>query len=142
MTTNRVRVVVADDHEESLQVLANILRPEFEIVGTAINRDETAAAVGRLKPDVLVLGINMLLADGLHAARKFFKLLSHVHTIVLAVHADIEYEEAALGLGAAGGGGANKLFSAFGVAGRSTSGASTARFGSSKLLTRPINSCG
>jgi len=102
VTTNRVRVVVADDHEESLQVLANILRPEFEIVGTAINRDETAAAVGRLKPDVLVLGINMLLADGLHAARKFFKLLSHVHTIVLAVHADIEYEEAALGLGAAG----------------------------------------
>src|SRR5690348_10082696 len=44
--------------------------------------------------------------------------------------------------GAAGGGGAKRLLRALVTAGRSAAGASVERLGSSKLLTRPINSCG
>lgn len=67
-----IRIFVADDHEIVREGVCSLLRrhPEWEICGVAGDGRETVAAVERLRPDIVVMDINMPHLNGLDATRQ------------------------------------------------------------------------
>ncbi len=64
---NRIRIVVVDDHALFRRGLISLLEemPEFQVVGEAINGQDALAVIERVKPDVILLDINMPILDGI-----------------------------------------------------------------------------
>jgi DNA-binding NarL/FixJ family response regulator len=95
----KVRVLLADNHEAILAQVRAVLGEEFEVVGAVKNGLEALAEVRRLDPDVLVIDISMPILDGLEAASQ---LSSERRTkiIFLTVHEDEDFIAAAFSAGA------------------------------------------
>ncbi|MGA7414621.1 MAG: response regulator transcription factor [Bryobacteraceae bacterium] len=102
MPTDLVRVVIADDHEAALSALTRILSHEFNLVGTAKNGKEAVDATTLLKPDVVILDIQMPIMNGFEAARTILSLDSATRNVFITAVADSDYVRAALSLGASG----------------------------------------
>jgi DNA-binding NarL/FixJ family response regulator len=66
-----IRIVVADDHPVVQDGLVAILstQPDFEVAGTASNGLEVVARVTELRPDVLLLDLEMPQMDGVEALK-------------------------------------------------------------------------
>ncbi len=56
-----VRIVIADDHSVVRTGIKTVLanQPDFEVIGEAVNGDDALRMVNMLKPDVLLLDIQM-----------------------------------------------------------------------------------
>ena len=66
MIKNSIRILLIDDHKsfmDGLSMVINSQSPSMEVVGMAINRAEAMTAVGKLKPDLILL--DMALGDSL-----------------------------------------------------------------------------
>jgi len=100
--TDLVRVVIADDHEAALSALTRILSPEFNVVGTAKNGKEAVEATTLLKPDVVILDIQMPIMSGFEAARTILSSDSAARIVFITAVADSDYVRVAQGLGASG----------------------------------------
>ena len=66
---SRIRVLIADDDEEVLLIIAGLLSPEFDVVGAVQDGQELVSTAKVLKPDVIVADISMPEIDGFEAAR-------------------------------------------------------------------------
>ena len=64
-----IRVLIADDSAFMRKVLSDLFnsQSDFEVVGTAVNGQDTVEKVKRLQPDVLTLDVVMPVMDGLEA---------------------------------------------------------------------------
>lgn len=95
----RARVLLADDHEETLIRVKQMLDAEFDVVEAVRNGRDAIAAVRRLDPDVLVIDISMPILDGLQAVSK---LDSHHRTkvVFLTLHRGRDFVAAAFSAGA------------------------------------------
>ena len=64
-----IRVLIADDSAFMRKVLADLFKgqSDFEVVGTAVNGQDTIEKVKRFQPDVLTLDVVMPVMDGLEA---------------------------------------------------------------------------
>src|SRR5262245_28584778 len=96
------RVLLADDHQDFLGVVARHLQPHFDVIQTVGNGQAMLEEAGRLEPDVVLLDISMPVLNGIEAARKLRAMGSRAKIVFLTVHADQDYVRAALGAGAAG----------------------------------------
>jgi len=65
---NKIRVLLADDHEAILTQIRIILGDDFEIVGAVNNGRDAILEAKRLDPDVLIMDISMPVLNGLEAA--------------------------------------------------------------------------
>ncbi len=99
---DRIRVLLADDHEAMLDRVARLLAPEFNVVGTATDGQQALDAVRELKPDVLVLDISMPVMNGIETARRLKEAGSETRIVFLTVHDDPDYAREALDVGALG----------------------------------------
>ncbi|HEY2221621.1 response regulator transcription factor [Actinomycetospora sp.] len=99
-----VRVVLADDHPVVRDGLAALLAsvPGVEVLGTAGTGREAVRAVVTLRPDVLVLDIQMPELDGVGVARELQRAAPDVAVLVLTMFDDDDSVFAALRAGAAG----------------------------------------
>jgi DNA-binding NarL/FixJ family response regulator len=79
-----IRILVADDHPIVRDGLIAILgtQPDFEVVGKAGSGKEAIQAVEALKPDVLLLDLEMPEMDGVEALRHLRESDSAVRAIV------------------------------------------------------------
>lgn len=70
-TTSVIRVVVADDHQVVRNGLRTFLdiKPDIEVVGEAADGAEVVELVGRVRPDVVLLDLQMPGVDGVEALR-------------------------------------------------------------------------
>jgi DNA-binding NarL/FixJ family response regulator len=102
MQLARKSVLLADDHEEFLRVVARHLEPHFHVIRTVANGQAMLDEAARLQPDVVVLDISMPVLNGIEAARKLKATGSRAKIVFLTVHADLDYVHAALKAGAAG----------------------------------------
>jgi DNA-binding NarL/FixJ family response regulator len=96
------RVFLADDQEEMLHTVAQVLEGEFQVVGTAENGMRVLELAPGLSPDVLILDIAMPVVNGIEAACRLKESGSAAKVIFLTVHADPDFVEAAMSTGALG----------------------------------------
>ena len=99
---NRIRVLLADDHEAMLERVASLLKTECDVVGTATDGQQALEAAQDLKPDVLVLDISMPVMNGIETAHQLKKAGVETHIVFLTVHDDPDFAREALEAGALG----------------------------------------
>jgi pilus assembly protein CpaE len=100
---SKIRIIIADDIEETRNVIKKILNLEnefFEIVGEASNGEEVLKLLTKVKPDIILMDINMPLLNGLEATEKITNLYPAVTVIIMSVQAESEYLKKAMFHGA------------------------------------------
>ena len=98
----RPRVFLADDHSQLLEAESDLLRPLFDIVGTAMDGDALVSEALRLNPDVIIVDITMPILNGIEAVQKLVQSGSTSKFIFLTIHSSQEFIVACVDAGARG----------------------------------------
>jgi DNA-binding NarL/FixJ family response regulator len=98
----KLRVVVADDNPEFLDVVVSMLRIEFEVVATAADGKAALKCICRHRPDVAVLDLTMPALNGLDVTKEVAKHSAGPAVVICSVETDLEIVEAARAAGALG----------------------------------------
>lgn len=87
-TGGRKRVLIADDHEVLRQGLKSMLQStgEWEVCGEAANGQEAVDKTAALRPDLVILDINMPVLNGLAAVRRILLTGLPVRVLMFTVH--------------------------------------------------------
>ena len=104
MSTDPIRVVVADDHQivrDGLVALLGAL-DGLEVVGTAGDGLAAVEEVARTTPDVVVMDIQMPELDGIEATRRITSGGGDARVVMLTMNEDDETVLAAIRAGASG----------------------------------------
>jgi DNA-binding NarL/FixJ family response regulator len=85
---NKIRVLIADDHELIRQGVRSILHSErgAQVVGEAATGLQAVEQTQKLKPDVVVMDLAMPELDGIEATRQIRAANPSTHVIVLTMH--------------------------------------------------------
>jgi DNA-binding NarL/FixJ family response regulator len=102
--TQRITVLLADDHTVVRQGLCKLLEDErdIEVVGEAGSGRAAAEMAAALRPAVIVMDIAMPKSNGLEATRRIREADPDAKVLVLSAHADDAYVEAVMDMGAVG----------------------------------------
>ena len=97
-------ILIADDHQLLREGIRNFLslEPDFEIIGEAANGEEAVARAIELRPDGLLLDINMPKANGIEVASRLKESCPAVRILALTIHDDQNYMMNMIQSGAAG----------------------------------------
>ena len=96
----RMKVLLADDHTLFCDLIADLLKSEYDVVGVVPDGRELLAAAVRLAPDVVIIDISMPRLNGIDAGRRLKKANPKLKVIYLTMNNDIEYAKEALDAGA------------------------------------------
>ena len=96
---DKIRVLLADDHDTIVAQVRTVLDEEFEVVGAVNNGLAAVAEVRRLDPDVLVIDVSMPGLDGLEATYQVHSS-RRTEIVFLTVHQDEDFVAAAFDAGA------------------------------------------
>ena len=103
-TSNKIRVVIADDHgilRSGLQMLINA-QPDMVVLGQAADIGETIQKTEEILPDVLLLDIGMGQVKSIRLIKHFQQKHLQVRVLILTVYEDLAYLRTCLQAGAAG----------------------------------------
>lgn len=92
----RPKVLVADKHALVADALKELLTPDFEPVGSASDGRTLLRMAAALKPDVIILELNMPKLSGMEAGPELKRLLPRVKLVVLTDSDDTELARAAV----------------------------------------------
>ena len=100
----RTRVLIVDDHPMVADGIEAILETydDLEVVGTLSNGRELVEQIGTLKPDVVLLDLNMPEVNGLSATEMVLETQPDMRILILSMHDSPEYISTALNHGARG----------------------------------------
>src|SRR3990172_8667766 len=98
------RILLADDHALLREGLRGIIasQPDMEVVGEAADGLEAIVKAKELRPDLILMDIQMPGCDGLEATQKIKQSLPETVIVILTVRDDDEKLFAALKNGAQG----------------------------------------
>jgi pilus assembly protein CpaE len=98
----KILVAVVDDTDESREMILRMLQfdSNIEVVGTAKTGLEAIDLAQKLKPDVIVMDINMPDMDGITATENIRKKVPYVQIVILSVQSDPNYMRRAMLAGA------------------------------------------
>jgi DNA-binding NarL/FixJ family response regulator len=104
MPPETIRILLADDHPVVRDGLAAMLgtQPDFQVVGEAGNGAEAVAEAARLRPDVVLMDLEMPSLDGIEAIRRLRAADPAVQVVVLTAFDTDERILGALQAGAQG----------------------------------------
>ncbi len=96
-----VKIMIVDDHSMIREGLKNLLEldGDVEVIAEAENGEECLEKLNTVKPDVLLLDINMPKMNGLEVLQKLKDNKSKLKVLVLTVHNETEYLMKAVGIG-------------------------------------------
>jgi DNA-binding NarL/FixJ family response regulator len=102
--TEKIRIVLADDHPIVLDGLRNLIRaePDLELVGEAASGLGALKIVREQRPDVAVLDISMPELNGIVLSRRLNGEMPDLRLLVLTLHEDRAYLNQALEAGVRG----------------------------------------
>jgi DNA-binding NarL/FixJ family response regulator len=86
----KARILLADDHTLVAEAFKRLLEPEFEVVGTVGDGRALLREAPELRPDVVLVDLNMPLLNGLDASEQLKQLLPRTKIIVLTMNEDAE----------------------------------------------------
>ena len=84
----KIRVLLADDREDVLDAVRDLLEPEFDVVGKVGDGQALVSAAEALKPDVIITDISMPQMQGIDAAKTILQNTPGSRIILLSVHND------------------------------------------------------
>ena len=96
----KCKVVLADDEPSILHQVHALLDQDFEVVRAVGDGPSLVEAVDECLPDVVVTDISMPRMDGLEATREILRRRPEVPVVILSVHDESAYVEAAFEAGA------------------------------------------
>jgi DNA-binding NarL/FixJ family response regulator len=96
------RILLADDHSLLLDAFAKLLEPEFQVVAKVCDGRGLLHEARKLRPDIILVDMNMPLMNGLEAGRQIKKLMPDIKIIFLTVNEDPDMVNAAMESGASG----------------------------------------
>ncbi len=101
---NTIRILLVDDNPMFLGITQEFLQLQVEltVIGTAHNSQEALAQAEKLKPDVILLDLNMPGPSGLETIPKLQKITPQTKIIALTMMNQDAYQPAALSAGANG----------------------------------------
>jgi DNA-binding NarL/FixJ family response regulator len=99
-----IRVLVVDDHPVVRQGLVGVLgdEPDLEVVGAAGSAEEALGQVGRLRPDVALLDLELPGLDGIAAIPRLLEASPATRILVFTAYGGDERVFGALRAGASG----------------------------------------
>ncbi|MDQ0268998.1 response regulator [Cytobacillus purgationiresistens] len=99
-----IKVLIADDHHVVRRGLVFFLKTQsgIDIVGEASNGKEAVAEATRLKPDVVLMDLDMPIMNGVEATCEIKKAFPNIHVMILTSFSDQEHVIPALEAGASG----------------------------------------
>ncbi|WP_017754200.1 response regulator transcription factor [Calidifontibacillus oryziterrae] len=100
-----IRIIIADDHaivRSGLEMLVN-MQDGMEVIETACDGEEVFQKAVQLKPDIVIMDLNMPPGEnGLSATRRLKEAAPEIKVLVLTMHDDKEYIFRVLQAGASG----------------------------------------
>ncbi len=99
-----IRILLADDHKILREGLVALLekQPDLKILGEAEDGRTAVRMVMQMRPDVVIMDINMPDLNGVEATRQIIKELPGVKVIALSVHSNNYIIKGMLQAGASG----------------------------------------
>jgi DNA-binding NarL/FixJ family response regulator len=97
----KVKILLADDHKIVRQGISSLLKSleGFEVIGEASDGSEIVKLAKELKPDLIIMDINMPSMDGVDASHEIRKFDSKVKILILTMMEDEHYIFDALSAG-------------------------------------------
>lgn len=101
---DKIRVMLVDDHAVMRDGLSAMLarHHDIEIAGEASNGEEAVGMAGRIRPDVILMDINMPKVDGIEATRRIHTEFSEIQIIGLSMYEADDQAELMAAAGAVG----------------------------------------
>lgn len=98
----KITVVIVDDIDESREMILRMLQfePAIEVIGSARSGRQAIELAEQLKPDVMVMDINMPDMDGITATEAIRKKVPFIQVVILSVQNDPNYMRRAMLAGA------------------------------------------
>lgn len=99
-----IRILIADDHALLRQGIKNVLSLEadLEVIGEAADGEEAVRKAVELKPDIILLDINMPRGNGLEVTKRLSAAQPDIKCVVLTIHDDENYVFEVIKAGAVG----------------------------------------
>jgi two-component system response regulator NreC len=99
-----VTILLADDHTIVRQGLKLILaaHADLQVVGEAANGREAVELAARLRPDIVLLDVQMPELNGMEATRQMVAANPRIRVLVLSMHKEAVYVRESLRAGARG----------------------------------------
>src|SRR5579864_2936307 len=99
---NSARILVVDDYEQFRHYLRRKLqsRPEFQIIGEAVDGLQAVQAAEELQPDLVLIDIGMPKLNGIEAAHEISRLVSGTTILFVSQENDPDVVAKALNNGA------------------------------------------
>ena len=103
-STNRIRVMLVDDHPIMRRGLREVLEDSggFEVVGQAADGAEAVRTAEELRPDVIVMDVMMPKKDGVEACREIRTLLPDTKVLMITASTEENAVIEAVAAGASG----------------------------------------
>jgi DNA-binding NarL/FixJ family response regulator len=104
MSTPPSRILLADDHDlfrEGLAALINA-QPDLQVVGQAVDGLEAFAKARELRPDLIIMDVQMPVCDGLESTRLIRSDWPEARILILTVHDEDQKLFEAIKAGASG----------------------------------------
>ncbi len=101
-TSQRARVVVAEDDEVLRYTLKLIIGKHCEVVGEAHDGEAAVKLAEELRPDIVLLDVSMPVMGGFAAARLILERLPDVRVIIVSNYSNPVYSEETFRMGAHG----------------------------------------
>jgi DNA-binding NarL/FixJ family response regulator len=85
---DKIKVLIADDHHLFIRGIESILTEDDSlcVIGKATNGKEAYEMAIKLKPDVILLDVNMPIMDGLQALKHIIKEMPEVKILMLTIN--------------------------------------------------------
>jgi pilus assembly protein CpaE len=98
----KIRVLIVDDIADTRENIRRSLQFDqlIEVIGSARNGKEAIELAQELKPDVIIMDINMPEMDGITATEEIRKRIPYAQVVFLSVQSDPSYMRRAMMVGA------------------------------------------
>jgi len=98
----KLRMMLVDDSAETREYLRKLLQfePQIELVGVAANGKDAVDMALEIRPDLILMDINMPVMDGISAAELIFHDLPSVRVVMMSVQSEMAYLRRAMQVGA------------------------------------------